>query len=241
MIDALSLTIEDLRLPVVRRTLLQVVVWTIAIFVVIALLIGWGLESLDVGQWVQKSTGGGGLVAWLVQGVGWLIAGLGYLLIMWLSFVIVAQNVAAFYLDRVIGAVEREHHPGLAEAPGSSIVADIAAMLRFTCVLVVLNIVAIPFYFVPGLNLAVFYLLNGYLFGREYAEAVALRRMNSREVRAWRGANRASLWIAGVLITLAMSVPVLNVAAPVVSAVFMTHIFHAKGGVLGASSARRDA
>jgi CysZ protein len=118
---------------------------------------------------------------------------------------------------------------------------DIVAMLRFTAVLVALNILVLPLYLVPGLNLVVFYVLNGCLFGREYAEAVALRRMPPPEVRAWRRAHGGTLWLAGVAITLVMMIPVVNAVAPVVAAVFMTHVFHGRGGLAGASPVRRRA
>jgi uncharacterized protein involved in cysteine biosynthesis len=145
---------------------------------------------------------------------------------MWLAFAAIAQNVAAFYFERIIGAVEARRYPDLPPAQGTTIATDISAMLRFTGVLILWNIVAIPFYFIPVVNIVVFYLLNGYLFGREYAEAVAFRRLPPAEVKAWRARHRVTLLVAGALITLAMSIPVLNLAAPVLAAAFMTHIYH---------------
>jgi len=43
---------------------------------------------------------------------------------------------------------------------------------------------ALPLYiFVPGVNLVLFYGLNGYLLGREYFAMVAMRRLDPRERR----------------------------------------------------------
>ncbi len=223
MMMALTKAFDDLRIARVRNVLWHVVGWTLLIFIILGGLLAWGVSSLDAERWVSDDPGFfGGLVNALV----WLLYGVGYILLMWLAFAVIAQNVAAFYLDRIIGAVEDKRYPELGPAKGSTIATDISAMLRFTGALVLWNIVAIPFYFIPVVNIVVFYLLNGYLFGREYAEAVGFRRLPTAEVRAWRGANRLRLLVAGALITLAFSVPILNLAAPVLAACFMTHIYH---------------
>ena len=49
--------------------------------------------------------------------------------------------------------------------------------LKLLGVSVLLNLLALPAYFVPGLNLPVWLALNGYLVGRDYAEMVATRRL----------------------------------------------------------------
>jgi hypothetical protein len=49
------------------------------------------------------------------------------------------------------------------------------------------NLLASPIYVLaPGINLFVFPGLNGYLFGREYFEVVALRRLDAETARALR-------------------------------------------------------
>jgi uncharacterized protein involved in cysteine biosynthesis len=227
MITALTLAFDDLRIARVRGVLWHVVGWTLLIFVVVGGLIGWGVSSLDAERWVSDDPGFfGGLINALV----WLLTGVGLVLLMWLAFAAIAQNVAAFYLERIIAAIEARRYPGLEPAKGSSIATDVSAMLRFTGALILWNVVAIPFYFIPVVNIVVFYVLNGYLFGREYAEAVTFRRLPPDEVKTWRRHHRGELLVAGALITLAMSVPVVNLAAPVLAASFVTHIYHKAEG-----------
>ena len=67
--------------------------------------------------------------------------------------------------------------------------------------------------------------LNGYLLGREYFELVAGRRLPWSTVRALRQRTRARLWLAGAVIALLLTVPVLNLVAPVVAVAFMVHLF----------------
>jgi CysZ protein len=228
MIGALTKAFGDLRDARLRAALWQIAGWSVGLYIVLMIAMFWWLDAANLGIWAQRQ------LSWLPPGLidvaTWLIAFLAFVALFWFSFIIVAQNVAAFYLDGVVDRVETIDYPGLPGAPGSSVVNDVTAMLRFTAVLLVLNVAALPFYilglFIPFLSIAIFYLLNGYLFGREYAEVVALRRMPQKEAKAWRVANRGRVWAAGAIIALVMTLPVLNFLGPVIAAAFMTHIFH---------------
>ena len=230
MIGALTKAFGDLRDAKLRGALWQIALWSLGLYIVLIIAMFWGLDAADLGVWAQRQLSW--LPAEMVDIVATLVAILAFLALFWFSFIIVAQNVAAFYLDGVVGRVETIDYPGLPAAPGSSIANDVTAMLRFTVILLVLNVAALPFYilglFIPFVTIAIFYLLNGYLFGREYAEVVLLRRMPQKEAKAWRVANRGRVWMAGALIAFAMTLPVLNFLGPVIAAAFMTHIFHGK-------------
>jgi uncharacterized protein involved in cysteine biosynthesis len=71
----------------------------------------------------------------------------------------------------------------------------------------------------------VFYALNGYLLGREYFELVALRRLDESSTRALRKAYQGSIFLSGVMIAVLTSVPLVNLAAPVIATAFMVHLF----------------
>ena len=90
---------------------------------------------------------------------------------------------------------------------------------------IVLNLLALPLYLLPGPNILIYLALNGYLLGREYFETVAQRRLGGRAVAQARRRVRLRLWVAGVLIALMLAVPLLNLIAPVLATAFMTHLF----------------
>jgi uncharacterized protein involved in cysteine biosynthesis len=74
----------------------------------------------------------------------------------------------------------------------------------------------------------VFYGVNGYLLGREYYELVALRRLPAVPLRGrWR-AERPRLVLAGAIIAFLLTVPVLNLVAPIIATAFMVHLFHGR-------------
>jgi uncharacterized protein involved in cysteine biosynthesis len=71
----------------------------------------------------------------------------------------------------------------------------------------------------------VFYGLNGYLLGREYFETVALRRLDPKRASELRRREKWRVFLAGVIITLLLTVPFLNLIAPVIATAFMLHLF----------------
>ena len=122
----------------------------------------------------------------------------------WLIFPTAAILILGFFLDRIIASIA----------------------VRLAALALLLNLLALPLYlFLPLANILLFFALNGYLVGREYFEAVAYRRLEEHELRAMWRRYRIRLMIAGALIAFALSVPVLNLAAPLIGVAFMLHLF----------------
>jgi uncharacterized protein involved in cysteine biosynthesis len=65
----------------------------------------------------------------------------------------------------------------------------------------------------------VFLSLNGYPFGREYFEVVALRRFDRTAARAARHRFAGRVFLGG------FAVPLVNLVAPVIATAFMVHLF----------------
>ena len=97
--------------------------------------------------------------------------------------------------------------------------------VSFVVVSLFLNLLALPLYLIPGVNAFVFYLLNGYLLGREYFELVAQRRMEPAEMTALRRRGRLRWIMAGVVIAVLFTIPIVNLAVPILATAFMVHLF----------------
>jgi uncharacterized protein involved in cysteine biosynthesis len=67
--------------------------------------------------------------------------------------------------------------------------------------------------------------VNGYLLSCEYFELVALRRLEAGDVRSLRKAYGGPLFMAGVLIAFLLTVPLVNLVAPVIGTAAMVHLF----------------
>ena len=74
------------------------------------------------------------------------------------------------------------------------------------------------------------FLANSYLLGREYFLLAAMRFRTPGEAKALRRAHRAAVFLAGMVIALFVSVPLLNLAAPLFATAFMVHIHKRMSG-----------
>ena len=171
------------------------------------------------------------LTATVLFSAGWLetvvdlLGGLATLVLTWFLFPGVVSVLVGLFLEKIAEAVEARHYPSLAPAEGLTAAATAVTMLRYLGALLFFNLLLLPFVLFPLVSPFVFYAVNGYLLGREYFELVASRRVGAAHMRRLRKANRGRLFIAGVVITLMLTVPVVNLLAPVVATAAMVHLF----------------
>ncbi len=156
-----------------------------------------------------------------------VLGGLATVIITWLLFPAVISAVIAFFLEDIAGAVEARHYPRLPAARGPSVLQILGPTARFLGLVVVLNLLILPFIIIAPVFPFVFYSVNGYLLGREYFELVALRRMAPQDIRALRKAHRGRLFATGVVIAFLLTVPVVNLLAPIIATAVMVHLFEA--------------
>ncbi|MCB1374114.1 MAG: EI24 domain-containing protein, partial [Rhodobacteraceae bacterium] len=78
----------------------------------------------------------------------------------------------------------------------------------------------------PPLAPFVFWLVNGFLLGREYFQLVAMRRLGPEGAARLRRANAGRIWLAGTAMAVPLSVPVLNLLVPILGVAVFTHQLH---------------
>jgi len=162
----------------------------------------------------------------LSDGLGWALV----LVLTWVLFPGVVSAVVALFLDQIAESVEARHYPALAKAPGQPVGEQVVTSLRFLGVMVLLNLLLLPFLLLGPVYPLLFYCVNGYLLGREYFEMVASRRLGLRDVIQLRRAHGGALFMTGAVIALLLTVPVVNLLAPVVATAAMVHLFEAWRG-----------
>ncbi|MBF0247653.1 MAG: EI24 domain-containing protein [Alphaproteobacteria bacterium] len=155
-----------------------------------------------------------------------VVAQFGVMLLTWFLFPAVVTAIGSLMLDDVVAAVEQRHYPALPLAPGISVMEGIGPALKFLGVTVGLNILCLPLLLTP-LFPFVYYALNGYLISREYFELVAFRRLDVATARDLRLRWRGPLFLAGVGFAFMLTVPILNLIAPVIATAAMVHLFEA--------------
>lgn len=167
-----------------------------------------------------------GEVTWIDDLLGWS----SLLLMLVLStflMIPVASAITSMFLEEVAQAVEDRHYPGLPAAikvPFGDAVRD---TVNFLGVLIGANVLALFLYalFAPA-ALFIFWGLNGFLLGREYFTLAAMRRVGRDGAKALRKRHIGTIWTAGVLMAIPLSVPLLNLVIPILGAATFTHIFH---------------
>ncbi|MFQ5958077.1 MAG: EI24 domain-containing protein [Alphaproteobacteria bacterium] len=227
MIASFLAALRQLDDPQVRRVLWRVALWTAAAFIVLAWAFTAAVSGIDAEvtldfipwDWLREP------LAWFVGALVAVIGGFLFFAVLWLLFASLVQFVSGFYLERVIAAVETRHYPRLPAPSPPTLGATLTATLRFFGALVGLNALALPVYLIPTVGLAAFYVLNGYLLGREYFEMVAQRRIDAAAMRSLRRANRGRLLGFGLIIALLLSLPLVNLVAPIIAVAAMVHLY----------------
>ena len=217
MIGSLFRAFGGLGDPRMRRYIWISVVGAIAIFILL-----W------IGIWMLLSQSVITTIPWLDTVID-VFGGLAVLVLSWLLFPGIIGLISGVLLEGVAAAVEARDYPHLAPARDQGWIEIIRTTAKFAGIVVLGNLVALPLYLIPGVNIVVFYTLNGYLLGREYFELVALRRLDETAARDLRRRGRGRWFVAGLAIAFLMTIPVLNLFMPIIATAFMVHLFQATG------------
>ncbi len=209
--------------PRFRRVLWWSIGLTAAALVAVSwaalVLLGWVMPDTVSLPWI-------GPVGFLDDVAFWGALGL----MLALSVVLMVPTAAAvvgFFLDDVSAAVEARYYPALPPVREAPLATQIGDALLFFALVVGVNAVALVIYLtVPPLAPFVFWLVNGFLLGREYFSLVAVRRLGRVEAAALARREFWRIWLAGTAMAVPMSVPVLNLVVPILGVAVFTHQFH---------------
>jgi len=68
--------------------------------------------------------------------------------------------------------------------------------------------------------------MNGWLLGREYFMGAAIRREGKQGARALARRHSGRIWLAGCLMAIPLTIPLVNLLIPVLGAATFTHLYH---------------
>ncbi|QKC87151.1 sulfate transporter family protein [Mesorhizobium sp. NZP2234] len=139
----------------------------------------------------------------------------------------VTAVIAGLFLDDVAEVVERTDYPGDPIGRSMPALRSLVLAIKFLGVVILGNIVALLLLLVPGINIAAFFVVNGYLLGREFFEFAAMRFRGEDEARALRRQYAGTVFVAGLVIAAFLAVPLLNLVTPLFAAAMMVHLHKA--------------
>ena len=183
-----------------------------------------------------------GLLAWILLekfglfGFGFLdtflpwIGGALTVLIGFVFFPSTIMVIGGIFSDDIIAIIEEKHYPKNIGSNRVPLLVSIRTGLTLIIIATIINICLLPFYalgmLLPGLSFVIFYLGNGYLIGRELFENVAQRHLPVGEARKLRKRCFIKILLGGGLITFVATIPLINLATPLLGAGFMVHLYH---------------
>ena len=212
MLAAAARAFRELFTPEFRAVLFRSLGLTIALLVAVMVVLQALFATLVV------------LPGWLETAIQ-IIGGLGLLIGSVFLLAPITSLIAGLYLDDIAGEVERRTYPN--DPPGAElpILGSIWIALKFTIVVVLVNVLVLVMLLLPGVNVIAFFVANGYLLGREYFELAALRHLPAKQVKALRKAHRGRIFLSGLVIAAMLAVPILNLLTPLFATAFMVHTF----------------
>ncbi|KAA0971713.1 sulfate transporter family protein [Aureimonas fodinaquatilis] len=218
-----SLALRDIFSPPFRSALWKVLGLTAICLVALWFAVRWLFEILvipffagfapDMPSWVDNAGTFAGFAASIA---------LAFLL----AFLIapVSAIIAGLFLDDVAETVEVKDYPQ--HAPGRALPfwQSTVLSIKFFGIVVLGNLIAFALLWLPLVNIVAFFIVNGYLLGREYFQFASLRFRTIDEAAALRDRHGARIFMSGLLIAAFLAIPVLNLLTPLFAAAMMVHL-----------------
>lgn len=227
MFAAAAKALSQMVSPPFRAVLMKSVGLAVIVLIVLVIVLQRllaGLVGLG-GGWLDTALGPGAhdplaVLLWVLSiavGLG-LIAGAVFLM------PTVTALIAGFFSDEIAGRVEREYYP--ADPPGIDVPVPRAVWegVKFALLTILVYLCALPFLFVAGLGVAIFFIATAYLLGRQYFELAAMRFHPAADAKALRKMHEAQVFRAGMLIAAFVSIPIVNLATPLFATALMVHV-----------------
>ena len=227
MLDAAAKAFAEMLSAPLRAVLMKSIAFALALIVVIGIALQRVLAALADGgaTWAEQTSGMAPHAAWAT--LAWVLSimtGLGIITGALFLMPAVTAFVGSFFVDEIADVVEREYYP--AEPAGRALPLLRATIegIKFALLALVVYLCALPFLFFAGLGVVILFLANAYLLGRQYFEFAAMRFHPSHDAKVLRKANATYVFLAGMVIALFVSIPVVNLATPIFAMAFMVHI-----------------
>jgi CysZ protein len=203
------------------RNLLLPGIMRVFLMCLLVYMAAWGLLAWILSVIINHYLGMTGVEGFWTH----LMASFGGMIAAHLFFPLLYPILISFFDNTVADVIEHQDYPHLPPAIGPfwpTVLNDIS----FSMKAVGLNILCIPLYFIPLVNVAVYYVLNGYLLGTQFFRIVAGRRATPAEAAVMIKKAYYAILTIGIAISFFSTIPVLNLVAPLVGIAAMLHLFH---------------
>lgn len=217
LLKAAAAALRQVLSPAMRAILLKSLALTVGLLVAVWFALTRLIQAIQSSHHISADYPVLDTLAYFLAGAGLFVA---------LAYVMPAVSilVAGFFLDDAAEIVERTDFPG--DAPGRALPWGQAMLyaVRFAGLALIVNLVALILFFVPGVNLVAFFGANAYLLSREYFVLAAGRFRPLPDAQAMRRHYGFTTIAGGAMMAGLMVVPVVNLAVPLFGIALMVHL-----------------
>lgn len=211
LFDSITLAFRSLTRGSMIKIFLTSLLLNTLVLVSLAIGIFWALDSVTLFGWWDHIADYG------LKALAVILA--------YFSFPLLLPIMVSFFDTAIAGRIEARDYPDV-PVPQPPFWPTLRQDMAFSLKVLAFNLLALPFYLIPLLNIPLYYALNGYLLGREFFRVVAGRHVTPAVGKQiWRK-NWVILFGCGICITLCATIPFLNLIAPIWGVAVMVHLFH---------------
>src|SRR5690554_1109636 len=225
VLTAFVRALNSLRAPgmlwhMVWPALVALALWVIGGVLSWSMLVAGAMEWVEswplAGEWVKASDIAAGTALILVK-IALVLA------MVPLIYLTAAMLVAIFALPMMIERVARDEYADLEERRGGSNLGSITNTLWASVLFVVLLVVSLPLWLIPGVGLLVSLVLTAWLNARSFGYDSLMQHADRDEIATLPRARREPMLLLGGACALLAHVPFVNLVAPAFSALVFVH------------------
>lgn len=172
--------------------------------------IEWFAKSFS---WVFSFFGGDG------SGLLSFISGfLFFLLVLVFIYVITLILISTILVPLLVPVLRNRYHPELPLHTEGNLIPSLTNSIKGTIVFLMLFILSLPLFLIPGAPIFISLILNAYLAQKIFPFDVLQDLASAEEIKAFRQQHRTRLWILSLSTGLLIYIPLVNFLAPSIMA-----------------------
>src|SRR5436190_2048081 len=227
MIDAAVKALVQMFSPPFRWVLLKSAGLALGLIVLFAIALDWLLVWLATAgaNWAQSMFGVSApapisIFIWILS----VAAGIGIIVGSVFLMPAVTALVGSFFVDEIALEVERTYYPTQPVGTPLPLPRALLEGAKTALLTVLVYLIAVPFLLLAGAGAVIFFLASAYLLGREYFELAAMRHAPVAQAKRLRQTHQSTVFLAGLLIAVFVSIPIVNLATPLFAMALMVHV-----------------
>jgi len=170
---------------------------------------GWLPAGWDGPPWGKRLAGGIALLVW--------VAGAGFLL------PVIITAVAGIFLESLADRIERRYYPELPRPRELPLAEQLRVAVRGLLRGIGWNLLALPLYLIPVVNVIAYAYVNARLLSREYFQVVALRHLPAAAARELYRRHHWQMIRGGLVLAGLFVLPIVQLVAPLLAPAWAVH------------------